>query len=64
MSQRTGAWAVSDLIGGRVRGMQEYAPEPLAETARRLGVAPAALIKLDANENPYGPTEPRRQGAA
>jgi histidinol-phosphate aminotransferase len=57
MSQRTGAWAVSDLIGGRVRGMQEYAPEPLAETARRLGVAPASLIKLDANENPYGPTE-------
>ena len=57
MSQRTGTWAVSDLIGGRVRGMQEYAPEPLAETARRLGVAPESLIKLDANENPYGPTE-------
>ena len=57
MSQRTGSLVVSELIGGRVRGMQEYAPEPLAETARRLGVAPASLIKLDANENPYGPTD-------
>ncbi len=48
---------LTDLIGARVRGMQEYAPEPLSETARRLGVPVESLIKLDANENPYGPTE-------
>ena len=45
------------LIGERVRGLQEYAPEPLEEVARRLGLTEGALIKLDANENPYGPTK-------
>jgi histidinol-phosphate aminotransferase len=48
---------ISELVGARVRGMQEYAPEPLAETAQRLGVPMDGLIKLDANENPYGPTD-------
>jgi histidinol-phosphate aminotransferase len=44
------------LIGARVRGLEEYAPEPPEETARRLGIPMGQLIKLDANENPYGPT--------
>ncbi len=44
------------LVGARVQGLQEYAPEPLQETALRLGLPESALIKLDANENPYGPT--------
>lgn len=47
---------IADLVGGRVRGLKEYAPEPLAETALRLGMSVEALIKADANENPYGPT--------
>ncbi|MHB1317612.1 MAG: hypothetical protein ACYCYF_03230, partial [Anaerolineae bacterium] len=47
---------IADLVGERVRGLQEYAPEPLAETARRLHMAVESLIKADANENPYGPT--------
>jgi len=47
---------VAALIGARVEGLQEYAPEPLQETARRLGLPEEQLIKLDANENPYGPT--------
>jgi len=46
----------TDLVGDRVRGLQEYAPEPLGETAQRLGLPPESLIKADANENPYGPT--------
>jgi histidinol-phosphate aminotransferase len=47
---------VADLIASRVASLQEYAPEPLEETARRLGRPVAGLIKADANENPYGPT--------
>jgi histidinol-phosphate aminotransferase len=47
---------VQALIGERVRSLQEYAPEPLEEIARRLGLPVGQLIKLDANENPYGPT--------
>jgi histidinol-phosphate aminotransferase len=48
---------VAACIGGRVRGLQEYAPEPLEEVAARLGLPVGQLIKLDANENPYGPTK-------
>jgi len=47
---------ISRLIGGRIEGLKEYAPEPLEETAKRLGLPQGQLIKLDANENPYGPT--------
>lgn len=43
-------------VGARVQGLQEYAPEPLEEVAQRLGLPVGQLIKLDANENPYGPT--------
>lgn len=54
MTQAT--WDLASLVGERVQGLQEYAPEPLTEVARRLGVSEERLIKLDANENPYGPT--------
>ena len=47
----------SGLIGERVQGLKEYAPEPLEEIALRLGLPVDRIIKLDANENPYGPTE-------
>jgi len=47
---------IASLIGARVNGMQEYAPEALEEVALRLGLPVGQLIKLDANENPYGPT--------
>jgi len=56
MAQQRSEIVPADLVGGRVKGLQEYAPEPLAETARRLGMPVASLIKADANENPYGPT--------
>ena len=47
---------IEPLVGARVRGLSEYAPEPLEVVARRLGLPAERLIKLDANENPYGPT--------
>jgi len=48
---------VKELIGDRARALHEYAPEPLAEIARRLDLPIGQIIKLDANENPYGPTK-------
>jgi len=48
---------IKELIGERVRSLQEYAPEPPEEAALRLGLPVGQLIKLDANENPYGPTK-------
>ena len=40
-----------------LRGMRGYEPiEPPEEVAARYGVAPEAIVKLDGNENPYGPS--------
>ncbi len=47
---------IAAMIGPRVNSLQEYAPEPLPVLAQRLGRSVDELIKLDANENPYGPT--------
>lgn len=51
----------SEFIGGRVRSLAEYAPEPTEVIAQRLNVPVGQLIKLDANENPYGPTRHTQQ---
>lgn len=56
MSEQTRGMDVEGLIGARVNSLKEYAPEPLDEIAVRLGLPVGQLIKLDANENPYGPT--------
>ncbi len=51
-----------DLIRRHVRGMDPYQPiEPFEVLSERLGLDPAAIIKLDANENPYGPPPAVRQ---
>ncbi len=50
----TDLWSFLDA---RLDAVKEYAPEPLETTSERLGVPMAQLIKLDANENPYGPTQ-------
>ena len=50
---------VESLIAARVRGMQPYSPiVPLDVLSKRLGLPPEQIVKLDANENPYG-TSPR-----
>ena len=50
---------VESLIAARVRGMQPYSPiVPLDVLSKRLGLPPERIVKLDANENPYG-TSPR-----
>ena len=50
----------SDLIS-RIQPHLQAAPpyiavEPPDEVAKRVGIAPERIIKLDANENPYGPS--------
>ena len=56
MSTACDKFDLERLIGDRVRSLKEYAPEPLSEIAPRLGLPEGQIIKLDANENPYGPT--------
>lgn len=48
---------VNALIRPHVLAMQAYTPiVPFEVLSERLGRPPAAIIKLDANENPYGPS--------
>ncbi|MGD8904408.1 MAG: histidinol-phosphate aminotransferase, partial [Anaerolineae bacterium] len=51
------------LIRADLVSMQPYQPiRPIEVLAVQLGCAPDAIVKLDANENPYGPS-PRAQAA-
>ncbi len=44
------------LLRPHVRGLAPYVPIlPFEALSRKLGRAPDTLLKLDANENPYGP---------
>ena len=48
--------SAADLIRPDVAAMEAYAPVfPLEVLAARLGCRPDDVVKLDANENPYGP---------
>ena len=54
---------VTALIRPDIAGMQAYQPiYPLEVVAARLGCPPDAIVKLDANENPSGPS-PRVRAA-
>jgi histidinol-phosphate aminotransferase len=45
------------LLAARVRRMSAYAPiTPVETIARRIGAPLDSIVKLDANENPYGPS--------
>jgi histidinol-phosphate aminotransferase len=60
-NDRSGSIAGSSAIAGLIRPdvleMEPYAPiQPYEVVAARLGRTPGELIKLDANENPYGPS--------
>jgi histidinol-phosphate aminotransferase len=46
---------VSDFVRADIAAMEPYTPIfPLDVVAARLGFAPEDIVKLDANENPYG----------
>jgi histidinol-phosphate aminotransferase len=48
---------VESLISPHLREMQPYTPiVPFEVLSRRLGRKPEDIVKLDANENPYGPS--------
>jgi histidinol-phosphate aminotransferase len=48
---------VESLINPHLRAMQPYTPiVPFEVLSRRLGRKPEDIVKLDANENPYGPS--------
>ena len=54
---------VTALVRADLAGMQAYQPIcPVDVLAARLGCASDAIVKLDANENPYGPS-PRARAA-
>ncbi len=52
-------------LAGHIQALPPYTPiEPFEVLSERLGRAPEDIIKLDANENPYGPCPRARQALA
>ena len=44
------------MLNPLLAGLEEYTPiQPFEVLSRRLGIPPSEIVKLDANENPYGP---------
>ncbi|MXX24680.1 MAG: histidinol-phosphate transaminase [Caldilineaceae bacterium SB0668_bin_21] len=44
------------LLNPHLAGLEEYTPiQPFEVLSQRLGIPAAEIVKLDANENPYGP---------
>ena len=49
--------SIWELANPQLREIAVYEPgKPIEETARELGIEPAAIIKLASNENPLGPS--------
>jgi histidinol-phosphate aminotransferase len=52
----TAGFDVRGLVRPEIAGLEEYTPiQPFEVLSRRLGIPADRIIKLDANENPYGP---------
>jgi len=50
-------FTVEDLLRPDIYDMEEYTPiEPFEVLSARLGLPAERIIKLDGNENPYGPS--------
>jgi len=48
---------ITSLMRPELAKLEGYEPiEPIDQLAQRLGIAPEQVIKLDGNENPYGPS--------
>ncbi len=48
---------ITGLMREELDELESYEPiEPIDQLARRLGIPPERIIKLDGNENPYGPS--------
>ena len=53
------------LLLPHIADMEPYTPiEPFEVLSARLGRSPAQIVKLDANENPYGPHPAVREALA
>ena len=49
-------FAPQSLLNPHLSGVEEYTPiQPFEVLSRRLGIPASQIVKLDANENPYGP---------
>jgi histidinol-phosphate aminotransferase len=56
---------ITALIRPDIATMEAYTPIlPFEVLSARLGLAPEAIVKLDANENPYGPSPRVREALA
>ena len=57
--------SITNLIRPEIAGLEPYTPIlPLDVLAARLGIPIERLVKLDANENPYGPSPRTAQALA
>lgn len=55
-SMTTQPFSVQSLLRPAIAGMEEYVPiQPFEVLSARLGIPADQIVKLDANENPYGP---------
>src|SRR4051794_35361881 len=56
MSETGTRFDVKTLMRAEIGELEEYTPiQPFEVLSKRLGIPAEQLIKLDANENPYGP---------
>jgi histidinol-phosphate aminotransferase len=57
MPTRVSTYSPEDDVRTELKSMQAYVPiVPYEVLAERLGRKPSEIVKLDANENPYGPS--------
>ena len=56
---------IQDMVAPQFRALEPYSPiEPVDVLSPRLGIPADKLVKLDGNENPYGPSPKAREALA
>ena len=49
---------LDDIIANHLKDMTAYEPiEPIEVLSKKVNIDPSLILKLDGNENPYGPSE-------